>query len=276
MKYHFTKMHGLGNDFVVMDLREQSFLLNSATIQHLSDRRFGIGCDQFIVLQKPQNQNADIHMRIFNADGGEVKACGNATRCLGSYLQKQTARDEHLIETAAGSLRTQVLPNGEVSVDMGTPSMKWQEIPLIQETDTLFMPIDVPGLEAPAAVSMGNPHLIFFVKTIMDIPLERFGKELTHHPLFSEGTNVEIVEIVSRNAIRMRVWERGTGITLSCATGACASVVAGVKRGLLDPQVIVHLDGGDLNILYDNTVIMSGPVSLSFEGQFEAALLKSS
>jgi diaminopimelate epimerase len=273
MKYLFTKMHGLGNDFVILDLRTTTLMLSPTLIQRLSNRRYGIGCDQFIVLETPAAPHADIHMRIFNADGGEVKACGNATRCMGAYLQRQTGKTDHIIETAAGFLKTAVQPNGMVAVDIGIPSLAWQDIPLREEANTLFLPIDVPGLEAPTAVNMGNPHLVFFVKDVEDIDLERFGKELTHHPLFPEGTNVEIVEILTRHDIRMRVWERGTGITLACATGACASVVAGVKRGLLENHVTVHLDGGDLEIHYDDTVVMYGPVTFSFEGSFDAQTL---
>jgi diaminopimelate epimerase len=270
MKYLFTKMHGLGNDFVILDLRTTTLMLSPTLIQRLSNRRYGIGCDQFIVLETPAAPHADIHMRIFNADGGEVKACGNATRCMGAYLQRQTGKTDHIIETAAGFLKTAVQPNGMVAVDIGIPSLAWQDIPLREEANTLFLPIDVPGLEAPTAVNMGNPHLVFFVKDVEDIDLERFGKE---HPLFPEGTNVEIVEILTRHDIRMRVWERGTGITLACATGACASVVAGVKRGLLENHVTVHLDGGDLEIHYDDTVVMYGPVTFSFEGSFDAQTL---
>lgn len=262
-------MHGLGNDFVVLDIRVQDLSLSSATIQRLSDRRFGIGCDQFIVIDKPSSVSADIRMRIFNADGGEVKACGNATRCMGAYLQRQTSKTDHMIETAAGMLKTSVQSNRMVAVNMGSPSLKWADIPLRSEVDTLFLPIHVPDMEAPAAVSMGNPHLIFFVPDIQEINLERFGKELSHHHLFPEGTNVEIVQILTRSNIRMRVWERGTGITLACATGACASVVAGVKRGILDSQVTVNLEGGDLKIHYDTTVTMYGPVTFTFEGSFE-------
>lgn len=264
-------MHGLGNDFVVIDQRHQSvpLPLTSSLIQQLSNRRFGIGCDQLIVIEKPRTSQADIYMRIFNADGNEVNACGNATRCISVYLHQQTAKTTHTIETAAGLLNTVIQPDGLVAVDMGVPSLAWQDIPLREEVNTLFVPLHVPDFDAPTTVSVGNPHLIFFVKDVQSIDLHRFGQELSHHPLFPEGTNVEIVEVATRHTIRMRVWERGTGITLSCATGACASVVAGIKRGLLNSPVTVHLDGGELKVAYDERITMYGPAAFIFEGTFD-------
>ena len=268
----FTKMHGLGNDFVFIDGRNQSITLSKKDIQRLSDRRFGIGCDQLLVLEAPKNPEADIFMRIYNADGTEAGACGNATRCLGALLAEKTGHARHVIETVSGLLETHH-KKGITRVNMGVPKMDWRSIPLSEDVDTLFLPIAPIGMEAPVAVSMGNPHLIFFVKEVEAVDLERLGAELTHHPLFPQGTNVEIVEIKTPGIIRMRVWERGTGITLACASGACAAVVAGVRRGLLDPSVLVHLDGGDLSIHYQETVWMEGPTTLSFEGSFKSGIL---
>lgn len=269
MLYTFTKMHGLGNDFIIIDQRHQSFPIVTLFIQQLSNRRLGIGCDQFIILSEPIDVNADIFMRIFNADGSEVYACGNATRCMGAYLQRQTGKTKHCIQTSVDLLYTTVIEDNIVSVDMGKPLWAWHEIPLSQDVDTLFLPIEIPGMSTPAAISMGNPHLIFFVSSLDAIDLERFGRELSCHPLFPQQTNVELVQILSRQSLRMRVWERGTGITLSCATGACASVVASVKRGLVDAAVTVHLDGGDLDIRYEDTVVMQGTVNFSFDGSFQ-------
>ena len=271
MNISFTKMHGLGNDFVIVDQRINTLPVSSKLIQYLSHRHLGIGCDQFITLDndRTQDDRADIYMRIFNADGTEVSACGNATRCIGAYLQRQTGKSLHKVRTTADILITTVIDKNTVSVNMGQPSLRWQDIPLSKDVDTLFLPIDIPGMSVPAAVSMGNPHLIFFVSSVNGFELERFGRELSCHPLFPEQTNVEIVQVLSRQELRMRVWERGTGITMSCATGACASVVASIKRGLVDNTVTVKLDGGDLEINYNHdTVTMCGAISFSFEGIF--------
>lgn len=265
----FIKMHGLGNDFVFLDVRQKPLLINHLFIKQLANRQRGIGCDQVIVIDHPSHHQATVKMRIFNADGNEVGACGNGTRCLGALLTRQTQKPQHFIETSDRILST-LTTDQSVKVSMGQPVLEWQHIPLAKETDPLFLPIDIAGLQPPVAVGMGNPHLVFFVKALEDFDLDRWGEELAHHPLFPEGTNVECVQLVDRHHVRMRVWERGTGITQSCATGACAVVVAGVLRGLLDRDVTVHLEGGNLLISYHDTVTVEGPVNFVFEGCLDA------
>jgi diaminopimelate epimerase len=262
----FTKMHGLGNDFIFLDQRKKSFSLTSSMVRALSDRRRGIGCDQLILLSHPTRPRANISMRIFNGDGTEVGACGNATRCLGALLKEETGFPQHFIETPKNLLKTSTCEDGDVEVDMGRPLMGWDDIPLSHSLDPLCLPIQVLDFDYPSAINMGNPHLVFFVPNVDQICVERYGKELEHNPFFPEGTNVEFVEIKDRHYVRMRVWERGTGITQSCASGACAVVVAGVLKGLLEPSVTVELDGGNLQIFYDQTVVMKGPVSFVCSG----------
>ena len=269
----FVKMQGLGNDFVIIDARASRFVPTPSQIVRLSDRRLGVGCDQLIVLLAPANDEADVHMRIFNADGSEVEACGNATRCVGAYLAGQGASQQRL-RTKAGLLKTHT--SGDVTfVDMGAPCQDWQGLGLTREVDTLYLPVEAAELSTPAAVGIGNPHMIFFVSDMSAVDVERLGRELTHHELYHAGTNVEFVEVKSRTHMRMRVWERGTGVTPACATGACASVVAGVSRGLLDKgaPIQVEMDGGTLEVTFDGArVTMSGAVGLVFEGTFGESL----
>jgi diaminopimelate epimerase len=272
MKITFKKMHGLGNDFVLLDNRDDCLDLNEEKIQKIADRRFGIGCDQLIMLENPQAQQADVLMRIFNADGTEAGACGNATRCIGYLLADEFKRSDCTIETREGILFTSRLPHGRVRVDMGRPRFKWNEIPLSEECDTSSLPIKHGILENPFAVSMGNPHMVFFVTNADGVDLYHLGKELTKHQLYSEGANIEIVEILNDQTIRVRVYERGTGITTACGTGACASVVAGHHRGLLKTSVQVILEGGTLDIDYEETVKITGPVEFTFEGTFDARI----
>jgi diaminopimelate epimerase len=274
MKYHFRKMNGLGNDFVIFDQREVNFDLTPERIQAIAHRRFGIGCDQLIILENPKNFPADVFMRIFNADGHEVGACGNATRCLGSLLAEEFKRNQITIETIEGLLQAQRLDNDTIQVNMGAPRLDWQAIPLAKATDTLHLPIKLGVLNDPVAVSMGNPHMVFFVKDAAAIDLYTLGKELTQHPLYPEQANVEIVEVLDRHTLRVRVYERGTGITMACGTGASASVVAAVRRGLTEPQVTVVLDGGSLDITYQDSVMITGPVGYAFDGSFDERLFK--
>lgn len=279
MTYTFTKMHGLGNDFVILDGRSSPISLSQEQRKQLADRRQGIGCDQLILLEPPKDTKADVYMRIFNADGGEVEACGNATRCVGSLLASCEYQGEsYILQTVAGFLETfQSVEN--TSVKMGSPQLTAETIGLSQNVEPLFLPVDVAGLERPVGVGMGNPHMIFFVEDADKVPLARLGETLSKHPLYPKGTNVEFVSCLSRQHLRMRVWERGTGVTPACATGACASVVAGVCRGLLGQgePVRVTLDGGDLTVTYDGeAVVMSGPVQLAFTGRFDDSLFSTS
>lgn len=266
MRVPFVKMHGLGNDFVVLDARAQPLPpLTAAFARELADRRSGIGCDQLIVLE-PSN-SADLRMRIFNPDGGEVCACGNATRAVG-LLEGRPVR----IETLGGELTAEP-GTGGIAVDMGQPRLEWDQIPLAYAMDTLSLPVAWETLENPVAVSMGNPHAVFFVDDCDAVELDRLGPEIEHDPLFPERVNVNVATIADRTHIRLRVWERGAGLTLACGTGACATAVAAMRRGLTDRAVTVSLPGGDLGISWgaDHRVTMTGPATESFRGSFESA-----
>ncbi len=265
MRVPFTKMHGLGNDFVVLDGRAQALpVMSGALASAIADRHLGIGCDQLILLEP--SDAADFRMRIFNADGGEVEACGNATRAVG-LLHGASAR----VETLGGLLS--IAPEGDgIAVDMGSPRFDWNAIPLAYPMDTLTMPVGWDELGDPAAVNVGNPHAIFFVDDADAVDLERLGPTIEHDPLFPERVNVNLATVTARDAIRLRVWERGAGLTRACGTGACATAVAAIRRGLTDRRVAVALPGGVLTIEWretDGHIIMTGPAAISFHGSFE-------
>ena len=266
MRVPFIKMHGLGNDFVVLDARADVIpAMTTALAAALADRKTGIGCDQLILLEP--SDKADLRMRIFNADGGEVEACGNATRTVG-LLYGAPAR----IETVAGILATDPVEGG-IAVDMGTPRFDWQQIPLAYAMDTLSMPVGWDGLENPAGVNIGNPHAVFFVDDCANVALDRLGPEIEHDPLFPERVNVNVAAVTARDAISLRVWERGVGETRACGTGACATAVAAMRRGLCDRRVSVTLTGGTLVIEWNEAghIIMTGPAAESFRGDFDPA-----
>lgn len=265
MRVPFIKMHGLGNDFVVLDARVDAVpAMDSRLAAALADRKTGIGCDQLIVLEP--SSSADLRMRIFNADGGEVEACGNASRAVG-LLHGAAAT----IETSGGVISTSPVDGG-IAVDMGTPRFGWDEIPLAYAMDTLTMPVGWETLESPAAVNVGNPHAVFFSADIAGVDLVRLGPQIEHDPLFPERVNVNVATVTARDAISLRVWERGVGETRACGTGACATAIAAMRRGLTDRQVTVTLTGGPLHIEWraDNHIIMSGPAAESFRGTFES------
>ncbi len=264
----FIKMHGLGNDFVVFDARHSGLDLTEAQARAVSDRRTGVGCDQLIVMEPARRDGADLFMRIRNADGGEVEACGNATRCVARLVMDEKGADRAAIETAAGLLEAQGSGEGLITVDMGPAQLQWQEIPLSQKTDTLSLDISEGPLANPVAVGVGNPHAVFFVEDASDVDLATVGPILEHHPLYPNRTNVEIVEVRDSGNLRVRVWERGVGITQACGTGACASLVAAVRRELCGRAAEVELDGGVLSIEWrdDNHILMTGPAALSFTG----------
>ena len=268
MSLAFRKMHGLGNDFVVIDARSQPFAAASGILQFIADRRRGIGCDQIIVLEK--SSRAPAFMRIYNPDGSEAGACGNATRCIGALLMKETGLDLVEIETRAGLLSAKAADHGRVRVDMGAPKLRWKDIPLLEEHDTLNLPFSLGPLNNPTAVSMGNPHVVFFMPDVKAVDLLHLGPQIEHHPLFPERTNVEIVQVLSATRLRMRVWERGAGITQACGTGACAALVAAVRRELTTRQVTVEMPGGEVEIewLSQDHVYMTGDWAESFTGVF--------
>jgi diaminopimelate epimerase len=264
MRAAFIKMHGLGNDFVVLDARAQALPpLSRATARALADRRTGIGCDQVVLIEP--SDSADLKMRIFNADGGEVSACGNATRAV-ALLEGRAVR----IETVGGILNAQP-GDGGIAVDMGVPRFEWDEVPLAYAMDTSALPVAWDELERPSAVNIGNPHAVFFVPDCDAVPLERLGPTIELDPLFPERVNVNVATLDSRGAIRLRVWERGAGLTRACGTGACATAVAAMRGGLADRQVDVTLPGGTLAIAWgeDGHVTMTGPAAESFRGTFD-------
>ncbi|MFM2301250.1 MAG: hypothetical protein RLZZ84_986 [Pseudomonadota bacterium] len=266
MRVPFIKMHGLGNDFVVLDARGGlGVSVDARLASALADRHTGIGCDQLILLEP--SDSADFRMRIFNPDGGEVGACGNATRAVG-LLHGRPAR----IETLGGELRADPSENG-VTVDMGEPRFEWDQIPLAYPMDTHTLPVTWEQLDAPTAVNVGNPHVIFFVPDCDAIELDRLGPEIEHDPLFPERINVNIATIVDRQHIRLRVWERGAGLTLACGTGACATAIGAMRRGLVDRSVAVALPGGPLQIEWtaENRIRMTGPATEAFRGTFDPA-----
>ncbi len=273
----FIKMHGLGNDFVIVDARHEPVAIDEDAARRIADRRRGIGCDQLIVLEAPAHKDAQAFMRIRNADGGEVAACGNATRCVGALLMDESGGDEAVIETASGILVASGSAAG-VTVDMGAPRTDWREIPLSAEVDTLALPLTPDGLTAPAACSMGNPHATFFVDDITDVNIPVLGPRLEHDPLFPERANIGFAQVSGRDRIRLRVWERGAGLTQACATGSCAAVVNGIRLKLLDRRVTCVLDGGELTVEWrkDNHVQMTGPVAVAFSGLIAPALLSGS
>jgi diaminopimelate epimerase len=279
--FSFRKMNGLGNDFLVLDARAGVPRLTPAEIAALADRETGIGFDQMITLETSP-AGADVFMRIDNADGGEVSACGNATRCIGWLVMGETGRDAATIETRAGLLRAFATGEAErVTVDMGVPRLEWQEIPLAEPfADTRAIelqigPIDAPILHSPACVNMGNPHAIFFVDDVDRFDLAAIGPMLENHPIFPERANISIVHVTSRSSLTQRVWERGAGLTLACGTGACAAAVAAARTGRTGRRVAVTLPGGVLDIDWrdDDHVMMTGAVSTDFTGTIERETL---
>jgi diaminopimelate epimerase len=273
MSRPFLKMNGLGNDFVVVEARSAPFSPTAGEVRAIADRVRGIGCDQLIVVE-PSETGADAHVRFWNADGEEVSACGNGTRCVGWLLMLAGDKDRAVIDTKAGRLVATRADERLVSVDMGEPGLDWTDIPLASEHDTwaldLASPLyDHPALTSPpACVSMGNPHVVFFVPDMASAPVEEAGPLIEVHPLFPEHVNVGFARILGRDRIRLRVWERGAGLTRACGTGACAALVAAARRDLTDRAATLELDGGELFIEWreDGHVIMTGPAAVDFEG----------
>jgi diaminopimelate epimerase len=270
----FKKMNGLGNDFVMIDARSQAVRLAAATAGAIAGRAEGAGCDQVIVLEP--SRTADVFMRILNADGSEVSACGNASRCVAVLLSPELGRGQVSIETRAGVLAAEVLARGFVTVDMGRPRFRWDEIPLsraFEDTraiDLTFLLPDGRELTRPSAVNVGNPHCIFWVEDVVSYDLGSFGATLEHHPLFPERANISLAEVQSGTIImKLRVWERGAGLTKACGTAACAAAVAAACTGRTGRRVLVELPGGVLTIEWraeNDHIFMNGPTELEFEG----------
>ncbi len=274
MRLKFLKMNGLGNDFVIFDLRQQADLpyFSVETVQNICDRRNGIGCDQMIVLSSTEGEE-DTFMQIYNADGSEVDACGNATRCVAQLiLQENTTKNEAHIKTNAGVLVGTSSSAELIQIDMGEPVLEAHKIPLSENIDTTILPIELGTVKNPTAVNMGNPHMVFFVDNVDEVDIPKIGPILENHPLYPERANVSFAQIKDPGYIRLRVWERGAGITGACGTAACATAISANIRGFSQRTVKIELDGGLLTIEWkasDNHVLMTGDANLNFQGEIE-------
>ncbi|MEM5438020.1 diaminopimelate epimerase [Paraburkholderia diazotrophica] len=285
MKLKFTKMHGAGNDFVVLDGYTQPLSLTDAQVRALANRHFGVGADQLLVVEKPTVEGVDFRYRIFNCDGGEVEHCGNGARCFVKFVRDTRLTDKRSVrvQVQKGVITLTMQDNGEVVVDMGAPVFEPAQVPFDasgldarQESNDSLYPLDVNGATRwVSVVSMGNPHAVQVVDDVEAFPVLVDGPVIEHHPRFPERVNAGFVQIVSRGEIRLRVYERGAGETLACGTGACAAVAAGIRRGLLDAPVKVHTHGGMLTITWNgepaSPLMMSGPAATVFEGEIEIA-----
>ena len=275
MKLKFSKMHGLGNDFVVLDGVRQQIALSPDQLRYLGDRHFGVGCDQILLVEKASRPEIDFRYRIFNADGGEVEQCGNGARCFVRFVHEQglTEKREIRVETMCGEIAPRLEADGKVTVDMGVPVFAAERIPFISTSVDLVQPLDVAGEEVLiTAVSMGNPHAVQVVADVDTAPVAVQGPLIESHPRFPQRVNAGFMQILGRQAIRLRVFERGAGETLACGTGACAAVVAGIARGLLDSPVRVATRGGELTIAWEGDgapVLMTGPAITVFTGEIE-------
>ncbi|MDP6705222.1 MAG: diaminopimelate epimerase [Alphaproteobacteria bacterium] len=272
-------MHGIGNDFVVLDARARPITIDAGAARAIADRRTGVGCDQLIVVEP--SEAADVFMRIRNSDGGEVEACGNGARCVASLVLAETGRDEITIETLAGILPARRVARDRYSVGMGVPGFDWHQVPLASEMDTLHLdlaidPASRPVLADPVALSIGNPHAVFFVDDVAAVDIATVGPMLEHHPLFPERANIGIAQVLAPDRLRLRVWERGAGLTQACGSGACAAAVAAARRDYTGRRSTIELDGGELGIHWresDGQVLMTGPVATAFEGALSPGLV---
>ncbi len=277
MRADFLKMHGAGNDFVVVDERARSFGFSPAQVRGLSDRRLGVGCDQFITLE-PGTDGADVFMRIRNPDGSESGACGNATRCVARLLAEESGGSRFVIRTIAGDLRAEILSRNfgsdeAIRVDMGPAWLGWERVPLARPMDTLHLDLAAGNVGDPVACSMGNPHATFFVDDMDAVDVTHLGPVLETDALFPERANIGFAQILAPDAIRLRVWERGAGLTLACGSGACATLVNAARRGLTGRRAVMVLDGGVLTIEWreDGHVLMTGPAALAWRGSVDLA-----
>ncbi len=273
MALKFTKMHGAGNDFVVIDGVRQQVALSPENIRFIADRNFGVGCDQLLLVEKAQHKDADFRYRIFNADGGEVEQCGNGARCFVRFVhdQKLTHKREIIVETKSGLISPRLEDDGRVTVNMGAPIFEPARIPFVSDSREVAQPLQVGDTTVQiTAVSMGNPHAVQVVADVETAPVAALGPLIEHHPRFPKRVNAGFMQVLDRDHIRLRVYERGAGETLSCGTGACAAVVAGIQRGLLDTTVHVATRGGTLSITWQgegSPVSMTGPAISVFDGE---------
>ena len=269
-KIEFIKMHGLGNDFVIIDKRSTNINITENLIQKLSDRKTGAGCDQLITINQSNNNNADVAIEIFNPSGDRAEACGNGTRCVAKLLlnENQNLKSLNILSDAGILIAKQNKKN--ITINMGKISTDWKTIPLSEEIDTLNIPIKVDGFSKGVSVNVGNPHIVFFGRSIKDLDISNLGPKIENHKFFPNKTNVEFIEIVNPEKIKMKVWERGAGITLACGSGACAAVYAGWKKKLIKNNVEVQLEKGSLHIsIINNEAIMTGPAEISYNGYIE-------
>jgi diaminopimelate epimerase len=275
MRLKFTKMHGQGNDFVMLNGIAQKIALTPAQMKHIADRHFGIGCDQILLVEAPTRADTDFRYRIFNADGGEVEQCGNGARCFAHFVRDQdlTDKTELRVETLSGIIEPSISADGAVTVNMGAPRFLPADIPFAAEAQALKYQLDVRGTAITiGAVSMGNPHAVHIVADTDTAPVAEIGPLIEHHPRFPRRANVGFMQVLSRTRIRLRVWERGAGETLACGTGACAAVVTGINWGLLDESVAVATRGGELTVRWagrDANVFMSGATATVYTGEIE-------
>jgi diaminopimelate epimerase len=276
----FRKMNGLGNDFVVLDARSRPLTLSAAQVRAIADRKSGIGCDQLLLIEKSAKANA--FMRIYNADGGETQACGNGTRCIAWLLMNETDKDNVTLDTLGGILSAARAGEKNVTIDMGEPKLKWDEIPLSEpfhDTRAIELeigPLGAPILHSPAVINVGNPHAVFFADDLDCIDLSKAGPMLEQHPLFPDRANITLARVDARDHLTLKVWERGAGLTKACGTAACAAAVSAARKRLTDRRVTVTLPGGDLVIewLENNHILMTGPIENEFEDEIPAKLLK--
>jgi diaminopimelate epimerase len=279
----FRKMHGLGNDFVVLDGRVRPIRVPAAAARAIGDRHAGVGFYQLIILAPPRSSAADVFMRILNSDGSEAGACGNATRCVVSLVMEESRKDRIVVETISGLLPSTCSPDGAITVDMGPARLDWSDVPLAQECDTLAVPLGLEGLGNggigdATCCSMGNPHATFFVPDLDAVDLARLGPMLEHHPLFPARANIGFAQLVGPDRIRLQVWERGAGLTLACGSGACATVVAAARRGLTGRKAEIQVKLGSLQLEWreDGHVLMTGPATTSFTGTLDPSLFAAS
>lgn len=271
----FLKMHGLGNDFVIIDARETGFTPSKDFCLQVADRHRGVGFDQLIILNQPRNPKADWFVQFFNADGSTAGACGNGTRCVAYLLFEETKKTNGIIETEAGLLPIWREDDGLYAVDFGLPSLAWDQIPLAIKTNTISVDLDIEGLPPACCVNMGNPHAVFFVDDLEQIDVNHMGSIIETHPTFPDRTNVEFAQILAPNLIKMRVFERGAGITQACGSGACATLVAAQRHKKADETATLQLDGGELIVTWredDKHVILRGSATLSFKGVWTSTL----
>jgi diaminopimelate epimerase len=271
----FRKMHGIGNDFVVLDGRAGDLSIGAAEARAIADRYCGIGCDQIILLQPPWRAGANVLARFFNADGSESSACGNGARCVAALIMQELGRNDVAIETRAGSLEAWATLDGLVSIDMGPARLGWQDVPLASDMDTLNVPTGIAALDKAVCCSMGNPHATFFVEDADAVDLARLGPALENHTLFPERANIGVASLIGPSRLRLRVWERGVGLTLACGSGACAALVAAARRGVTGRAAEIVMERGSLTVAWQDSgrVVLTGPAATSFVGTIDASLI---